>query len=174
MQGHIKYNQTTKDLLSLPRVAFHCSRQLLPVLDSWVSGITQADTLMGNWDKIKLQWLKSIEQLLLPSALCSSALGKLLFFPLSACMALPPEYNIQFNINIRFLFDLFSVDFNCPDDSFGKGQRTLISGNVINELFSFSQIKLIYRQAKRQKLKYQQSTQQTLSAELGIEEIYNV
>lgn len=60
-------------------------------------------------------------------------------------MALPPEYNIQFNINIRFLFDLFSVDFNCPDDSFGKGQRTLISGNVINELFSFSQIKLIYR-----------------------------
>lgn len=50
-------------------------------------------------------------------------------------MSLLPEYNIQFNRIKMFLFDLFPVDFNCPEFSFLKAQRALISDNVLIELF---------------------------------------
>ena len=66
---HIKKNQAPQ---AFSNAAFPCNLQLFPMLDSWASGITLTDTLLGDWNKIKVRQVKSAKHLLLPSTLCTN------------------------------------------------------------------------------------------------------
>ena len=91
------------------------------MLASWVSGITPADTILGDRDKIKLQQVKSVKHLLLPSTLCTLSN----FFSFNSYVPLNSTALQCFSLTFSLLTLIVL--------SFLKAQTTLINDNVLIE-----------------------------------------